>query len=113
MKSIRSLGCCYVQGFYYARPMPVKDYEVLLDGTVPVPTRLDSENLERLNKTIWASNPQTELLFNSMQQPSAVCEVENNHFRALLENPRFSEFVGYGPRIDSRIPATCEKCKRR
>lgn len=106
---LRSLGCCYVQGFYYARPMPVKDYEVLLDGTVPVPTRLDSENLERLNKTIWASNPQTELLFNSMQQPAAVCEVENNHFRALLENPRFSEFVGYGPRIDSRIPTTCEK----
>ncbi len=44
-----------------------------------------------------------------MQQPAAVCEVENNHFRALLENPRFWEFVGYRPRIDSRIPATCEK----
>ena len=69
-----------------------------------MPAYLDSENLERLNKTIWASNPRTELLFNSMQQPAAVCEVENNHFRALLENPRFWEFVGYGPRIDSPFP---------
>jgi len=106
---LKALGCCYVQGYYFAKPMPVSDYEALLDNSSPAPMHLDSENLQVLNQTIWSANPQTDLLFNSMQQPAAICEVEGDQFRILRENPSFSRFFGYGPRIDSRISSTWQE----
>ena len=32
---LESIGCGYVQGYYYARPMPVSEYEKLLDSSLP------------------------------------------------------------------------------
>ena len=30
MEYLKSIGCCYVQGYYYAKPMPAVDFEEYL-----------------------------------------------------------------------------------
>ena len=38
---LRSIGCEYAQGYYYAKPLPVADYEILLRNAQGVPVLTD------------------------------------------------------------------------
>ncbi len=88
---LRSIGCEYVQGYYFARPMPVEEYERLMDEKAPVafekkPT-IDMDAL-------WASNPQMEMLFSDSMQASCIFELGNGMPRMLRTNRAFNELLG-------------------
>lgn len=93
---LKSIGCGYVQGYFYARPMPVADYEKLVHGVQQEPVRSRSENHRAIFETVWASSPQMNLLFSSIPQPIAIYEFANDSFRALRVNEAFNRFFGYG-----------------
>jgi len=93
---LRSIGCGYVQGYYYARPMPVDDYERLVDGLRQLPAESRSDNHQALVQTIWAGDPQVELLFNSILQPAAIIGFENDSYQTIRVNARYNELFGYG-----------------
>ena len=70
---LHSIGCEYVQGFYFARPMPVKEYEKLL---YEQPYFEDDETRGTSNDTnaIWTANMQMEMIFSNMMQAAAIYE---------------------------------------
>lgn len=96
---LRSIGCGYVQGYYYAKPMPVTEYEKLLHGVIQQPFESLSENHELLVNTIWSPDPQVDFIFNSMRQPACIYEFENGVFRAVKVNTEFNRFFGYGDKL--------------
>lgn len=93
---LKSIGCGYVQGYYYAKPMPIPSYEELTDRINPKPIHSHSDNHEAIFNTIWTSSEEIDLLFNSIQQPAAIYEYESGVFRALRVNTIFNSFFGYG-----------------
>ncbi|MEA4813793.1 MAG: EAL domain-containing protein [Oscillospiraceae bacterium] len=96
---LKSIGCGYVQGYYFAKPMPVPEYEALVSGVRQEPVESLSVNHEELVYTIWSSDPHIDLLFNSIKRPAAVYQFENGFFRAIRVNSDFIKFFGYGEEI--------------
>lgn len=92
-----SIGCGYVQGYYYARPMPEAEYEALLrkSGTRQLPVS-DAENSVDISEMIWASNAQIERTFGSIDQPIAIYEYVGGELYPLRVNESFREIFGYG-----------------
>ncbi len=96
---LKSIGCGYVQGYYFAKPMPVTEYESLVAGITQLPVESLSDNHDHISQTIWSTDPQIDLLFNSIKQPAAIYEYENNSFHALRVNMSYNDYFGYGEAI--------------
>jgi diguanylate cyclase (GGDEF)-like protein len=88
---LKSVGCSYAQGYYYARPMPVAQYEKLIDGVRQQPTDVRTENLGVIADTLWSDQADSALLFRDMDTPAVLCEYENGQIHALRANLAFTK----------------------
>lgn len=92
---LKSIGCLYMQGYYFARPMPVEDYEkVLFNEELETPTYAKTdvkdtpEGLEFMN----AATRET-LIFNSYVGGAAIIEYDGERVDAVRMNDKFFETV--------------------
>lgn len=87
-----SIGCEYVQGFYFAKPMPIAEYEALMSNAESfVPEQKQQFDTDSL----WAINPQMEMLFTNMDQAVGIYEFENDQIVILRVNKAFYDLFGY------------------
>lgn len=91
---LHSIGCEYVQGFYFARPMPVKKYEKLL---YEQPYFEDDETRRTSNDTnaIWTANMQMEMIFSNMMQAAAIYEYSDGNIEVVRVNDAYFDMFGY------------------
>ena len=91
---LHSIGCEYVQGFYFARPMPVKEYEKLL---YEQPYFKDDETRRTSNDTnaIWTANMQMEMIFSNMMQAAAIYEYCDRNIEVVRVNDAYYDLFGY------------------
>lgn len=108
---LKSIGCNYVQGYFYARPMPVPEYEKLVREKRQTPAQVRSENLDSIRTALWSAEPRNELLFNSLEEPAAVYEYADGQLRVLRLNESFRRLFGPGFRAD--LPPGPEERERR
>ena len=87
---LKSLGCVYMQGYYFAHPMPDDDFEELLARSAS--SRIDryqDTNVEGM-AAFWDASAQTALLFNSFVGGAAILEYSGGTLEALRVNENFS-----------------------
>ncbi len=73
---LRSVGCEYLQGYYFAKPLPVEEFEALLKKNASLPvTQMDPLLIseEELN-AFWNPNDRISLLFNSIVGGASIIE---------------------------------------
>lgn len=99
---LESIGCGYVQGYFYARPMSVPDYEKLIRSVKASPVQENNERIGKLAETLWSVNPQVELLLQSIYMPIAVYEYDGRSLRTLRTNQAYSDFFGFASAIDGK-----------
>ena len=91
---LRSIGCEFIQGFYFAKPMPVEDYEKLVH-TSPVfeddETKQERENIDSL----WNANMQMEIIFSNMLQAAAIYEYKDGNMEVIRVNEAYFDLFGY------------------
>ena len=94
---LRSVGCDYVQGFYFAKPMPVDQYESLIrDNTVMDAPHQSAPACAMDLDALWSSGPEMTLFFSDDTQPKAIYEFDNDGIEVLRVNKAFNDLFGYG-----------------
>lgn len=86
---LKSVGCNYIQGYFYAKPMKVKNYEDLVANISSTPASLSSDNHDLMVRSVWDSDSPTSLVFNSIKDPLAIYEVSGGFFRVIRTNDAF------------------------
>jgi PAS domain S-box-containing protein len=82
---LHSIGCEYVQGYYFARPMPVDKYEELInDGAAYKELAERSDDEGRLSLL-----PQIEVSFDNLSQAVAIYEVVDDNIEYIRVNKAF------------------------
>lgn len=91
---LRSIGCEYVQGFYFAKPMPVEAYADLVEKNGGLSQPIGA-SFEFNGSQMCISDNRLEELFADMLQPVAIYEFENDKVEAVRVNTPFFELLGY------------------
>lgn len=99
---LRSVGCESVQGYYFAKPMPVEEYEELAFKKNPTVVVEKEEETEKPD-ALWSTLPQIDIMFSNMLQAVAVYEYDGNNFiEAIRVNNAYYDMFGFQNLTDYR-----------
>ena len=95
VRFLSQIGCEFVQGYYFAKPMPAEEYERLLSVPNPEP-RMEVEEKDEINTDrIWSVSSELESLFSSLVQPLALYEFEGGCADVLRVNYAYKKLFGF------------------
>lgn len=91
---LKSLGCRYMQGYYFDRPMPAERFEQLLSTMqTGVIERYRLSQLENATD-FWNASAQNSLLFNSLMSAAAIVEYAHGQAEVVRANDHFYQLLG-------------------
>jgi EAL domain-containing protein (putative c-di-GMP-specific phosphodiesterase class I) len=90
---LQSIGCNYVQGCCFAKPMPAAEYEALIPGVSQAARQSQSENLISVVQALWSAESQNELVFKTLEEPAAVYEATPGYLVRIARRPKLRPFL--------------------
>ncbi len=89
---LHTMGCQVMQGYYYAKPMPVAKFEELMDSTASAEAArsLPDTDVEG-NLDLLDPNTQRSLLFSSFVGGAAIMEYDGTDMESMRVNDRYLE----------------------
>ncbi|MEG1758216.1 MAG: EAL domain-containing protein [Oscillospiraceae bacterium] len=93
---LRSVGCDYVQGYYYARPMPVMDYEQLcINLSLDMQLKNDKKYDSFCYDDLFTINEWMKRLFSNNLQAAIICEYYDDTIELVRVNEAYYALVGH------------------
>ncbi len=91
---LKSIGCVYMQGYFFAKPMPAEEYEKLIieNSKELVCESFYNEKSDFALQFLSSSN-QATLLFNSFVGGAAIIEFDGEVVEAVRINDKFFEII--------------------
>jgi len=97
---LRSIGCSYVQGYYYAKPMPANDYEEMLKNQVNgIVEPFEEYKAKESADIMWVQSPKIQEVFDQIHFPAGVCTEDEGKVYPLLVNRAHVDRFGSGTNI--------------
>lgn len=92
---MRSIGCDYIQGYLYSKPLPEEETTALLARsrigiTIPKLNLIDSLNAVNF----WDPRSQETLIFNSYVGGAAIMDYCEGHLELLRVNAKYVQEIG-------------------
>ena len=92
---LNSIGCNYIQGYLYAKPMPENEYRTVIANSEKEVTLLELETVESLDNDIfWDPKSIETLIFNSYVGGASVFEYYNDEIEVLRINKKYAQMLG-------------------
>lgn len=92
---LKCIGAEYAQGYYFARPMPVKEYEAFLEGEkIRNSKSYAYENTSIINE-LWNSRSNISRFFDMITIPVAIYEYRNSKIELLRYNTAYENTVAF------------------
>ncbi len=92
---LKSIGCSYIQGYLYARPMPAEEYEALAGKVGREERLLGLETVETLdNSAFWDPRSMDTLIFNSYVGGACIMEYHGGRLEMLRANEKYAQVLG-------------------
>ena len=92
---LRSIGCNYMQGYLYARPMPIDAYETHCSGSSKEERLLTLETVENLdNNAFWDPRSMDTLIFNSYVGAACIYEYHNHTIELVRATEKYAQVIG-------------------
>ncbi|MEG0804179.1 MAG: EAL domain-containing protein, partial [Pygmaiobacter sp.] len=97
---LRSVGCDYVQGYYYARPMPVADYEQLcIKPSLDMQMMTDQKYGSYCYDDLFSLNEEMQRLFSNNLQAAVIYEYFDDKIELIRVNEAYYALVGYNDMV--------------
>ena len=89
---LKSIGCRYMQGYFFAESMPYSEYEKLEAGAKKQ-TKVNELNLVENfdNSAFWTAESLDTLVFNHFSGGAFIFELHNGHYEMLRVNEEFAD----------------------
>ncbi len=92
---LKSIGCYYIQGYLYARPMPLDDYEAFVNDYEKEREMFALKTMENLdNNTFWDPKSLETLIFNSYVGGACIYEYYDGKIELLRINENYIHELG-------------------
>lgn len=91
---LRSVGCEDGQGFYFARPIPEKDYTAMIEGASASGGAKRSEALHINMEELWDPNSALNIMFDNIICAAGFFEYNGSSIKPVRLNDRFFEVTG-------------------
>jgi len=91
---LRSIGCDYIQGYLYSRPLPQKDYEALIGKSEIGATVPQMKLIDTLNACdFWDPKSLETLIFSNYVGGAAIFEYRNGEVEILRVNKKYLDEI--------------------
>lgn len=92
VRFLKEIGCEYVQGFYFAKPMPIDQYAEYVNSNKV----FNAENETHENHTeLMLANSNMELVFSNMFQPMVFAEYQSGKFEIIRVNDAYYDMFNF------------------
>lgn len=92
---LRSIGCNYIQGYLYSRPLPEEQYVELLTGSTVGNTNPQMDIIENLNSCdFWDPKSQETLIFSNYVGGAAIFDYHDDKLEVLRVNKKYLREMG-------------------
>lgn len=92
---LRSIGCNYIQGYLYSRPLPEEQYIDLLTGNAADVTNPQLHLKENLNTSdFWDPKSQETLIFSNYVGGAAIFDYHGGKLEILRVNKKYLREIG-------------------
>ncbi len=92
---LRSIGCNYIQGYLYSKPVPQEEYEKIIGGSSIGAKVPQIDLIQTLNRNeFWNPKSQETLIFNNYVGGAAIFDYQDGKVEVLRVNKKYLQELG-------------------
>lgn len=102
--SLTNMGCQYVQGFYYYKPMPLDEFEALLEKKEVEYGNLEMKRVEQIHvRELMDEKLYSDTMINNILGPIAFCDYHQGKIQVTCVNDQFYKVLGFTPELVNKF----------
>lgn len=97
---LKCIGCEYAQGYYYAKPMQIADYEKFVENEELSETELFTDENTGIVSDLWNTRSHVSLFLDLLDFPMAIYEYRKDKLELLRTNKKNDSEIAFEKGID-------------